>query len=75
MERVIDGSLFKAEIVVRVFEGDETNGDKNKPIIELLRKGLSLLEQDYLGGSGSRGYGKIKFYNLQPKELFEKPKE
>lgn len=26
--------------------------------------GLALLEKDALGGSGSRGYGKIKFSNL-----------
>ena len=27
--------------------------------------GLSLLEDDYLGGSGSRGYGRIQFNDLQ----------
>jgi len=63
MERVIDGSLFKIEIVIRVFEGDEIN-NKNL-VIELLKKGIQLLEKDYLGGSGSRGYGKVKFYDLK----------
>lgn len=63
MERVISGSLFKFEIDIRVFEGDEQNG-KN-PVIELLKKGLKLLEKDYLGGSGSRGYGKVKFYDMK----------
>ena len=27
-------------------------------------QGLKLLELDSLGGSGSRGYGKVKFVNL-----------
>jgi CRISPR-associated protein Csm3 len=29
-----------------------------------LIEGLKLLEKDALGGSGSRGYGKIRFRNL-----------
>ena len=30
----------------------------------MIRDGLTLLEYDYLGGNGSRGYGKIKFNDL-----------
>ena len=26
-----------------------------------MKKGINALENDYLGGSGSRGYGQIKF--------------
>lgn len=62
MERVIDGSVFKVSITVRVFENDEA---EEQPIIDILRKGLKLLEEDYLGGSGSRGYGKVKFYDMK----------
>jgi len=29
---------------------------------------MKLLEDDYLGGSGSRGYGKIKFENITVKK-------
>lgn len=36
---------------------------------------MKLLEDDYLGGSGSRGYGKIKFRDIKlickPKEYYE----
>lgn len=35
--------------------------------ISLLAEGLKLLQYDYLGGHGSRGYGKIKFRNLDVK--------
>ena len=31
---------------------------------EILKEGFLLLEYDYLGGNGSRGYGKIKFSDL-----------
>ena len=30
----------------------------------IIRDGLKLLKYDYLGGSGSRGYGKVKFLDL-----------
>ena len=29
-----------------------------------IRKAIALLEDDYLGGHGSRGYGRIKFIGL-----------
>lgn len=32
--------------------------------ITVLANGLRLLEYDYLGGHGSRGYGKIKFHDV-----------
>lgn len=37
-----------------------------KELLVKLKKGFKLLEQDYLGGSGTRGYGKVKME-------FEKP--
>ena len=32
---------------------------------EILKEGFRLLEYDYLGGHGSRGYGKVKVKNLR----------
>ena len=32
--------------------------------MEILKEGMKLLTYDYIGGSGSRGYGKIVFENL-----------
>lgn len=55
-ERAISGLDFDYEIVVRLFENDNEAEIK----AELL-KGMKMLENDALGGSGSRGYGKIKF--------------
>ena len=32
--------------------------------METLAEGMWLLQYDYLGGNGSRGYGKIEFRNI-----------
>jgi len=53
-ERVPADTQFKYEIAVRIFDGDD-----EKKIMDFVNEGLDLLEADYLGGSGSRGYGKI----------------
>lgn len=58
-ERVPAGTEFRFSVTIRLFEGDnETDA------VGFLRRGLSLLQQDYLGASGSRGYGKIEFAEL-----------
>ena len=54
-ERVPADTQFDFEIAVRVFENDNET-----EILNLVKEGLALLEQDYLGSSGSRGYGKVK---------------
>ena len=55
-ERVPAGMKFDFCVSLKVFEGD----DDEKLLTELYN-GLKLLEMDSLGGSGSRGYGKVKF--------------
>lgn len=60
MERVPAGSRFFLEMMVNFYEGDDW-----KTLVEKLFEGLRLLEDDYLGGSGSRGYGKVAFRNLR----------
>ncbi|MBI4744476.1 MAG: type III-A CRISPR-associated RAMP protein Csm3 [Actinobacteria bacterium] len=56
IERVPAGVRFDLKISIRLFDDD----DKNR-IISLLKKGIDLIEKDALGGSGSRGYGKVVF--------------
>lgn len=58
-ERVVAGIIFNFKLVLKVLEGDNEEEFKR-----LIKEGIELLEKDYLGGSGSRGYGKIKFINL-----------
>jgi CRISPR-associated protein Csm3 len=63
-ERIPAGVSFDVEFVINVW-GD----DKAEDLVNLLKKGINALENDYLGGSGSRGYGQIKFGELKQTEL------
>lgn len=65
-ERVPSGAVFAAEFILNVWEG-ENEAEQ----LALLRKGIKALENDYLGGSGSRGYGHIRFGELRTEELSE----
>lgn len=60
IERVIPHTKFDLSIVYNVQEADEVIPD-----LQLLAEGMQLLGFDYLGGHGSRGYGKVKFSDLQ----------
>jgi len=71
IERVPSAIEFDFDLTIRTFEGD--NEELLKSAILL---GLKLLELDTLGGSGSRGYGKVKFNDINEdiKSLKEKIK-
>ncbi len=58
-ERVPEGTLFNFEIIFNQYFEDD------KGLFQKLLTGMKLLEDDYLGGSGTRGYGKIRFENLK----------
>lgn len=59
IERVIAGMVFDFTIALRLLDIDNEDNIK-----ALLKRGFEMLEADALGGSGSRGYGKVKFENL-----------
>lgn len=54
-ERVPAGAQFKISMVLNVFDSDNENQLK-----ETLSKAIQLLQDDYLGGHGSRGYGQVE---------------
>ena len=56
IERVPAGSEFGFEFIVTILDVD----DKLK-FLNLVYEGMRLVEADTLGGSGSRGYGQVKF--------------
>ena len=60
MERVPAGAKFALHIVLRTFEGD--NKDE---LVKFVKEGVGLLQQDYLGGSGTRGYGWVEIKDLK----------
>ena len=60
LERVPAGAEFgPAQFVFSVYDGDD------RAWFRALIDGLLMLEDDYLGGSGSRGSGRIEFKNLR----------
>lgn len=58
IERVHPGVSFDLEIIL-----------KNDKHLDLIKKGLQLLEDSYLGGMGTRGYGHVKIENIEEKEI------
>ena len=71
IERVPSAVEFDFSMSLRVF------GDDNEALFrDTLTLGLKLLEIDALGGSGSRGYGRVRFDDISGdiKELDEKIK-
>ncbi|MDO6354574.1 type III-A CRISPR-associated RAMP protein Csm3 [Caloramator sp. CAR-1] len=58
-ERVPAGARFNASMVVNVYDEDG-----NKYVKELITA-LKLLQDDYLGGQGSRGYGQVAIKNIK----------
>ncbi|MCS7308043.1 MAG: type III-A CRISPR-associated RAMP protein Csm3, partial [Aquificaceae bacterium] len=62
VERVPAGAVFKGRMVFSIYE----DSDLNEPL-SLVFYGMRLLEDNYLGGYGSRGSGRVKFQNLTVK--------
>lgn len=54
-ERVPAGAVFEFGMTLRVFADDGVQQHLN-----FLQEGLALMQEEYLGGSGSRGYGEIE---------------
>ncbi|MDL2221431.1 type III-A CRISPR-associated RAMP protein Csm3 [Parabacteroides sp. OttesenSCG-928-N08] len=59
-ERVPAGAQFKLNMVLNIFEGEDEEELKG-----ILKQAMTLLEDDYLGGHGSRGYGQIVFESMK----------
>lgn len=60
IERVVRGAQFGMEIIYNVEDVEQIEGD-----FANIRAGLSLIENDYLGGGGSRGNGRVTFRDLR----------
>jgi CRISPR-associated protein Csm3 len=57
IERVIPGAKFLAEIVYTI--DDSMSAAEIAEDMSLFAEGIKLLKYDYIGGHGSRGYGRI----------------
>ena len=59
IERSVAGAEYGLDLIYSVENEEEMIED-----FETIRDGLVLLSYDYIGGSGSRGYGRVKFSDL-----------
>jgi len=64
IERVISGSVFGFCMVYELENKAELEED-----MEYFIRGLKLLQLDYLGGHGTRGYGRVSFENFQLEQV------
>jgi CRISPR-associated protein Csm3 len=55
IERVPAGACFEFEIIMNVFQSTDLEW------LPYLSEAMELLEHDYIGGQGSRGYGQVRF--------------
>jgi CRISPR-associated protein Csm3 len=59
VERVPSGAEFRFEVIIKEIDDDKDS------VLEIFKEGIKLLEMDCLGGSGSRGYGRVEFVDLK----------
>lgn len=59
-EFVPAGARFTLELALQVYDSDDPDND-----FGFLRRALRLVSERYIGGYGSRGYGKVRFEDLQ----------
>ena len=70
-ERVLAGTTFNPFQMIQSFYTQDDQGDLNAQLeneiqlFDTVLKGMELLGDDYLGGSGSRGSGQIAFEDLK----------
>jgi len=62
IERVPAGSAFDVEMIFSQYD------DADSKRLRLVFEALSMLEDNYLGASGSRGYGKVAFSDVRISE-------
>lgn len=59
-ERISAGAQFDFEVMIRIFEKDDEGLFKKR-----LQEAMKIVELEYLGGSGTRGYGQVAFDELK----------
>ncbi len=75
IERVVKDNVFELDMILDIYDKDindtyKSDKEKTEMLLNTLRLGFRLLEHDYLGGSGTRGYGKVKFnFDKKQKKL------
>jgi len=67
IERIPAGAFFDVCFIINIISSSEEEAKSSEEqYLKLFNSGIKLLEDDYLGGSGSRGYGQVKFQLEEP---------
>lgn len=79
IERVPAGAQFNFELVLDIYDVDQDERQKPDGVeqetaesayLDLLSHGFNLLQNDYLGGNGTRGYGQVAIHpETDPSDL------
>ena len=82
MERVVRGAIFELDMILDLYNnysvkqliGNQFKINDNivitdEKILDTLKLGFRLLENDFLGGSGTRGYGKVSMELGVPQKI------
>lgn len=69
-ERIPAGVEFNIEIQLKIYEGDNKDDLQN-----YINMGFKLLKYNYIGSSGSRGYGKVEFKDCEEQDCLDIIKE
>lgn len=69
VERVPKDSEFEVKMSYFIFDGDGANAARDVERLKVVFEAMKLVEEDYLGGYGSRGYGRVKFKKIAFKVL------
>ena len=65
IERVVPDVEFDFEIAYRIIDTGDKGATDEKYFDSVVKEGLRLLQNDYLGGGGTRGNGEIAFKDLK----------
>ncbi|MFP3091136.1 type III-A CRISPR-associated RAMP protein Csm3 [Treponema sp. TIM-1] len=65
IERVVPGVKFDFELVYRIINTNDDGKTDTTNFDTVVLKALKLLKNDYLGGGGTRGNGRIDFINVK----------
>ena len=77
VERVPVGAEFELSLILNIYQEDE--GEEETRLLKALLQSLTLVQDDYLGGYGTRGSGQVKFaiesIKAKDKGCYEENKE
>jgi CRISPR-associated protein Csm3 len=68
-ERIPAGAKFNFSISMRIFAEDSP--EIRKRFLKKLAAAFEMLENEYIGGSGTRGYGQVKVFSADGKPMSE----